>query len=77
MRGDLSRGTTHPGAEGRSALLAGRNRRGAACAGGMLLAGSVRERFAVFRAGFASADEPRYTIVPQRQPVEERNNARF
>jgi hypothetical protein len=35
---------------------------GAAC----LLAGSVCERWAVFRAGFASAEDPKYTVGPQR-----------
>jgi hypothetical protein len=32
-----------------------------------LLGGSLATRFAVFRAGFASARDPKYTIVPQRQ----------
>ncbi|HET7046063.1 MAG TPA: NrfD/PsrC family molybdoenzyme membrane anchor subunit, partial [Gaiellaceae bacterium] len=43
-------------AGGLTMLLAGRSRRGAAVAGGLLLAGSACERFAIFRAGFASAD---------------------
>jgi hypothetical protein len=59
-------------AGGLTMLLAGRSRGGARTAGGLLLAGSVCERFAVFRAGFASADDPRYTIVPQRGRVTER-----
>jgi DMSO reductase anchor subunit len=37
-----------------------------------LLAGSVCERWSVFRAGFASAKDPKYTVGPQR----ERANAR-
>ncbi len=36
---------------------------GAAC----LLAGSVCERWSVFKAGFASAKDPRYTVGPQRE----------
>jgi formate-dependent nitrite reductase membrane component NrfD len=48
-------------------LLQGRRRRGATCAGAMLLAGSACDRFAVFRAGFASANDPSYTVTPQRQ----------
>ncbi len=59
-------------AGGLTMLLTGRSRRGAAVAGGLLLAGSACERFSVFRAGFASADDPRYTIVPQRQRLEDR-----
>jgi formate-dependent nitrite reductase membrane component NrfD len=57
---------------GLAMLLQGRRRRGAVCAGTLLLAGSVCERFAVFRAGFASANDPRYTIVPQRQRLQRR-----
>jgi hypothetical protein len=36
-------------------------------AGLSLVAGSVLTRFAVFNAGLASADDPKYTIVPQRE----------
>jgi hypothetical protein len=32
-----------------------------------LLAGSVCERWAVFRAGFASAEDPKHTVGPQRE----------
>ena len=53
-------------------LLQGRQRRGAVGAGALLLAGSVAERFAIFRAGLDSARDPRYTIVPQRQRVDQR-----
>ncbi len=35
-----------------------------------LLAGSACSRFAIFHAGVASARDPRYTVVPQRQRVE-------
>jgi len=55
------------GAGGLMMLLAGRRRSAAVAAGAMLLAGSLAERFAVFRAGFASARDPRYTIASQRQ----------
>jgi hypothetical protein len=61
-------------AGGLTMLLAGRSRRGAGAAGGLLLAGSACERFAIFRAGFASADDPRYTIVPQRRRVADRRD---
>jgi formate-dependent nitrite reductase membrane component NrfD len=53
-------------------LLQGRRRRGALAAGALLLAGSLTERFAIFRAGLDSARDPRYTVVPQRQRVDHR-----
>jgi hypothetical protein len=57
--------------------LAGRKRRGAAIAGGILvLGGSVFERWAVFKAGFRSAGDPRYTVAPQRARVDERPGQR-
>jgi hypothetical protein len=46
--------------------VAGRRRAGAAVAGGLLLAGSACQRWAVFKAGLDSARDPKYTIVPQR-----------
>ena len=51
-------------------LLRGRQRSGAVGAGALLLAGSLAERFAIFRAGLDSARDPRYTVVPQRQRVD-------
>jgi hypothetical protein len=32
-----------------------------------MLAGSLALRWSVFRAGFQSARDPRYTVVPQRE----------
>jgi hypothetical protein len=32
-------------------------------------------RWSVFRAGFQSARDPRYTVIPQRQRLEERARA--
>lgn len=51
-----------------AAMIAGvgRRRAGAAIGGGMLLAGSLCDRFAVYHAGFQSAREPRATVDPQR-----------
>jgi formate-dependent nitrite reductase membrane component NrfD len=53
------------------ALGARRSRPAAVASAGLLLAGAVCTRFSVFRAGFQSASEPRYTVAPQRRRVEE------
>jgi hypothetical protein len=46
----------------------GRRRRAATLAGaGALLASSVCERWSVYKAGFQSARDPKYTIGPQRE----------
>jgi len=56
------------GAVGVAAAHVGRRSRTAsALAGVALLAGSLATRFGVFHAGLASADDPRYTVVPQRE----------
>jgi hypothetical protein len=47
--------------------LAGRWRAGAAIGGGLLLAGEACLRWSVFKAGFQSARDPRYTVEPQRE----------
>ncbi|MCN9242186.1 polysulfide reductase NrfD [Streptomyces sp. RY43-2] len=54
-----------------AAVLGGR--RPAAIASGLaLLAGSACTRFGVFAAGIASAKDPRYTVLPQRERAEAR-----
>ncbi|WP_234325306.1 NrfD/PsrC family molybdoenzyme membrane anchor subunit [Streptomyces sp. NRRL WC-3626] len=58
---------------GGAALAACAGRRGralAAVAGTALLAGSACLRLGVFRAGVASAEDPKYTVVPQRERLE-------
>jgi DMSO reductase anchor subunit len=52
--------------------LAGRRRVGAIAGGALLLAGGACERWAVFKAGLASARDPKYTVVPQRERLEAR-----
>ncbi len=48
--------------------LFGRRRRLAAAAGGaLILAGAALERWAIYRAGFQSARDPKYTVIPQRE----------
>jgi hypothetical protein len=44
----------------------GRRRAGAVAGGALLLAGAVCERWSIFRAGFQSAADPKYTVDPQR-----------
>jgi hypothetical protein len=50
-----------------------RSRRVVAAGAACLLAGSFCERWAVYKAGFASAADPRYTVGPQRERVEARS----
>jgi hypothetical protein len=50
--------------------LGGGRRAVSALAGGCLLAGSVCTRFGLFHAGQESAQDPRYTVVPQRERVD-------
>jgi hypothetical protein len=55
----------------------GRKRRSAAIAGGaLILAGAACERWSVFRAGFQSARDPKYTVMSQRERLRERDGAR-
>lgn len=58
-----------------TALASGRSRVGSAIAGSALLAGSLCTRFGVFEAGRASARDPKYTVVPQRERVNARASA--
>ncbi len=61
------------GAGGVLTLAAGRRSRAAAATGGALLAaGSACTRFALFEAGVASTEDPRYTVVPQRSRLRAR-----
>ncbi|MET7488500.1 NrfD/PsrC family molybdoenzyme membrane anchor subunit [Streptomyces sp. NPDC005538] len=46
-----------------------------AASGAALLAGSACTRFGVFAAGVASAEDPRYTVVPQREALRERQGS--
>jgi DMSO reductase anchor subunit len=69
--GRISKACTAAGA----ALLArsGRRSRAAAAVGGTLvLAGELALRWSIFRAGFQSAKDPRYTVIPQRERLRAR-----
>jgi hypothetical protein len=52
-----------------------RSRLAAAVGGGLILAGEAALRWSVFRAGFQSARDPKYTVVPQRERVRARTRA--
>jgi hypothetical protein len=56
-----------------AAAARGRSRLASAAAGAALLTGSALTRFALFEAGVASAENPRYTVVPQRQRLRQRS----
>jgi len=53
--------------------VAGRKRPGAVAGGALLLTGGALTRWSVFRAGSASARDPKYTVVPQRERIEARS----
>jgi hypothetical protein len=55
-------------------LAARRNRIAGALAGAALLAASAATRWGIFHAGLASADDPKYTIVPQRDRLRRRDH---
>ncbi len=55
-------------ATGGALALVGRRSRAISVVGGLAcVAGSVLTRFGVFQAGLASAKDPKYTVVPQRE----------
>ena len=54
------------------ATLLGRSRVGAGLSGLALMAGSVLTRFGVFEAGIESTHDPKYTVQPQKDRLEER-----
>ncbi|MEP6697200.1 MAG: NrfD/PsrC family molybdoenzyme membrane anchor subunit [Pseudonocardiales bacterium] len=67
-----SKALTVAGAVG-AGLLGGRSRAAAAVSGVALLAGSACTRFGIFEAGQASARDPKYTVVPQRERLKARS----
>jgi hypothetical protein len=73
--GKLARASKVLTAAGAAVLATrGRRSRGAAIAGSSLvLAGELALRWSVFRAGFQSARDPRYTVIPQKQRKEARH----
>lgn len=56
--------------------FAGHKQQMAAVAGGaLILAGAAFERWSIFKAGFLSAGDPKYTVMPQRERLREREGA--
>lgn len=53
-----------------TAVAGHRSRTASVIAGGALLAGSWCTRFGIFHAGQQSAQDPRYTVVPQQQRLD-------
>jgi formate-dependent nitrite reductase membrane component NrfD len=69
-----SKALTLAGAAG--TVLASRHRLMAIAAGAALLAGSALARFGIFEAGQASARDPKYTVVPQRERLDQERTRR-
>jgi formate-dependent nitrite reductase membrane component NrfD len=58
------------------AALSARSRIGSALSGVALLAASALTRYGIFEAGMASARDPKYTVVPQRERQQARTRLR-
>jgi formate-dependent nitrite reductase membrane component NrfD len=71
-----SKALTVTGAAG-AALLGGRSRTAAVLSGAALMAGSACLRFGIFEAGQASARDPKYTVVPQRERLARGEGVRY
>lgn len=69
--GRLSKICTATGA-GLLAWRGSRSRAAAVTGGALVLAGEVALRWSVFRAGFQSARDPRYTVLPQKERLRKR-----
>jgi hypothetical protein len=57
------------------AVLGRRSRLASALSGAALLAASAATRWGIYHAGMASADDPKYTVIPQRQRLTQRTPA--
>lgn len=64
--------TTTAVAAGATVLVGRRSRAVSVLAGAACVAASVMTRFGIFEAGIASAKDPKYTVVPQRQRLRQR-----
>jgi hypothetical protein len=66
----VARGLTAGGVA--ASVFGGRRRWTRAVGGASFVAGSALTRFGIFQAGRASARDPKYTVVPQRERLAER-----
>lgn len=87
----LAKETMHSGTAGRliraskmltvagavGSLLGGRSRRVASASGVALMLGSICTRFGIFEAGQASARDPKYTVIPQRERLNRGQPVRY
>jgi hypothetical protein len=62
-------------AAGATVLAGRRSRTVSVLAGATCVAASVMTRFGIFEAGKASARDPKYTVVPQRERLDRRRRA--
>jgi len=69
----LARALTAAGAVG--AVVGRRSRVLSGLSGLSLLAGSLATRFGIFEGGVASAEDPKYTVLPQRERLAARDGA--
>jgi hypothetical protein len=58
------------------ALLGGRSRVVSALSGAALLAAAAATRFGIYEGGVASMKDPRYTVLPQRERLDQGRPAR-
>jgi formate-dependent nitrite reductase membrane component NrfD len=58
-----------------TAFAGSKSRKAAAVGGALILAGAFCERWSIYEAGFPSARDPKYTVMPQRERLRERNGA--
>ena len=72
--GRIAKACTAAGA-GLLALAGRRSRTAARVGGALVLGGELALRWSVFRAGFQSARDPRYTVEPQRERLARRADA--
>jgi formate-dependent nitrite reductase membrane component NrfD len=72
--GRIAKAATAAGA-GLIALGGRRSRAVATLGGALVLGGELALRWSVFKAGFQSARDPRYTVLPQKQRVAERGGS--
>ena len=56
-------------------MLSRRSRVAAAVSGAALLAASAATRWGIYHAGMASAGDPKYTVVPQRERLNQRTRS--